>query len=40
LPEFLRALSASAQAEAALARQQAALGLARARVNQSLGLLP
>jgi len=40
LPELLRALSAASQAEAALARQQAVLGLARARFNQSLGLLP
>lgn len=40
LPELLRALSSAAQAEAALARQQAALGLARARLEQSLGILP
>lgn len=40
LPELLRALSGAAQAEAALARQQAALGLARARLEQSLGILP
>lgn len=40
LPELLRAMAAAAQAEAALTRQQAALGLARARLNQSLGLLP
>lgn len=40
LPELLRAMAAAAQAEAALARQQAALGLARARLHQSLGLLP
>jgi len=40
LPDLLRALSASAHADAALARQQALLGLARARFNQSLGLLP
>lgn len=40
LPELLRALDASAQADAALVRQQAALGLAGARIQQSLGLLP
>lgn len=40
LPELLRVMAAAAQAEAALARQQAALGLARARLHQSLGLLP
>lgn len=40
LPELLRALSAAAQADAALARQQAALGFARARLEQSLGILP
>lgn len=40
LPDLLRALSAASQAEAALARQQAVLGLARSRFNQSLGLLP
>lgn len=40
LPDLLRALSAAAQAEAAAARQQAALGLARARFQQALGLLP
>lgn len=40
LPELLRALAAAAQADAALARQQAALGLARARTQQALGLLP
>lgn len=40
LPDLLRALSAAAQADAAAARQQAALGLARARFQQALGLLP
>jgi outer membrane protein TolC len=40
LPELLRAQSAAAQAEAALAGQQAALGLARARLNQMNGRLP
>lgn len=40
LPELLRAMSAAAQADAALARQQAALGLARARLHQTLGILP
>lgn len=40
LPDLLRATSAAAQADAALARQSAALGLARARLNQSLGILP
>lgn len=40
LPELLRASTAAAQAEAGFARQQAALGLARARLEQALGLLP
>ena len=40
LPELLRASAAAAQAEAALAAQRAALGLARARLNQVYGLLP
>lgn len=40
LPELLRAANAAAQADAALARQQAALGLAHAHLQQSLGLLP
>lgn len=40
LPELLRATAAAVQAEAALASQRAALGLARARVNQINGLLP
>jgi outer membrane protein TolC len=40
LPEVLRALAAAAQAETAAARQQAALGLARARLLQNLGVMP
>ena len=40
LPELLRALAAAAQADSALARQTAALGLAGARLQQALGLLP
>lgn len=40
LPELLRAAHAAAQADAALARQQAALGLAQAQLQQTLGLLP
>lgn len=40
LPELLRALSAAAQADAAQIRQHAALGLAQARHQQSLGILP
>ena len=40
LPELLRALDAAAQADAARLRQQAAVGLARARIQQTLGLLP
>lgn len=40
LPDALRALAAAAQAEAALARQTAALGLAQARLQHALGLLP
>lgn len=40
LPELLRAANAAAQADAALARQQAALGLAQALLQQTLGLLP
>jgi len=40
LPDLLRTAANAAQAEATLARQQAALGLARARLNQNLGLLP
>ncbi len=40
LPDQLRALAAAAQADSAAARQTAALGLARARLQQALGLLP
>jgi outer membrane protein TolC len=40
LPDLLRALAAAAQADSAVARQTAALGLARARLEQTLGLLP
>lgn len=40
LPELLRAANAAAQADAALARQQAALGLTQAQLHQILGLLP
>lgn len=40
LPELLRALNTAAQAESAVARQTAALGLSRARLQQSLGILP
>ena len=40
LPDLLRALAAAAQADSAAARQNAALGLARARLQQALGLLP
>lgn len=40
LPELLRAAAAAAQAEAAAASQRAALGLARARLNQINGQLP
>ena len=40
LPDLLRALAAAAQADGAVARQTAALGLARARLQQTLGLLP
>ncbi len=40
LPDLLRALAAAAQADSAAARQTAALGLARARLQQTLGLLP
>lgn len=40
LPDLLRALAAAAQADSAAARQIAALGLARARLQQALGLLP
>jgi hypothetical protein len=37
---LLRALGAAAQAEGALARQQSAVGAARARLNQALGVTP
>lgn len=40
LPDLLRALAAASQADSAAARQTAALGLARARLQQALGLLP
>ncbi len=40
LPDLLRALTAAAQADSAAARQTVALGLARARLQQTLGLLP
>ena len=40
LPDLLRALAAAALADSAAARQTAALGLARARLQQTLGLLP
>lgn len=40
LPELLRVRAAAAQAQQGVLRQQAALGLARARLNQSFGLLP
>ena len=40
LPELLRARASAAQAEAGQHQSDAALGLARARLNQSFGLLP
>lgn len=40
LAELLRAISAGAQAQASLAREQAAMGLALARLQQALGILP
>ena len=40
LPELLRALAAATQADTSFARQQVAVGLARARLQQSLGILP
>lgn len=40
LPDLLRTLTAAAEADAAVTRQTAALGLARARLQQALGLLP
>lgn len=40
LPDLLRALAAAAQADSAAARQTAALGLARSRLQHTLGFLP
>lgn len=40
LPELLRARAAAAEADNAAARQTAALGLARARLQQAFGTLP
>lgn len=40
LPDLLRALAAAAQADSAAARQTAALGLARARLQHTFGFLP
>jgi outer membrane protein TolC len=40
LSDLLRALAAATQADAAMARQHAALGLSRARLNQAIGVLP
>lgn len=40
LAELLRVRSAASQADASVARQHAGLGLARARLAQSLGILP
>lgn len=40
LPDLLRAQADAAQADSAVARQTAALGLARAHLQQTLGLLP
>ncbi|MFT7772780.1 TolC family protein [Roseateles sp.] len=40
LPELLLAVQAAAQADATLARQQAALGQARARLLQAFGVIP
>lgn len=40
LPDLLRALSAATQAEAGAARQHAAVGLARAQMNQAFGVAP
>ncbi len=40
LPDQLRALAAAAQADSTVARQTAALGQARARLQQAYGLLP
>lgn len=40
LPDLLRALAAAAQVDGAAVRQTTALGLVRARLQQTLGLLP
>jgi outer membrane protein TolC len=40
LPDLLRAVAASSQADARVARQQAALKFSRARLKQTIGLLP
>lgn len=40
LPDTLRAMSAARQAEAAARRQDVLLGLAHARLNQALGVVP
>lgn len=40
LPDLLRALTAAMQADAEVQRRKAALGLANARVQQALGVLP
>ena len=40
LPDLLRARAAAAQADSAAARQLAALGLSRARLQHALGILP
>lgn len=40
LPEMLRALTAAAQSEASLARQQALLSQATLRLHQALGVMP
>lgn len=40
LPEVLRALAAATQADTAAARQQVMVGLARARLLQTLGVMP
>lgn len=40
LPEMLRAVTAAAQAEAALTRQQAVLAQAASRLQQALGVMP
>lgn len=40
LPELLRALGASSQAQGAAARQEVSVGYARARLQQAIGILP